>query len=485
MANNLPKIMNYINGELVPPNSKKYIDNIEPATGNTYSLIPDSDVIDVKNAIKSAEKAFKKWSNVSIEKRAEYLESISLKLLEKLEYLSKIESKDNGKPLKLAKSVDIPRAGKNFNFFASAIKHFHSESHEMVDQNNLNFTLKQPLGVVGAISPWNLPLYLFTWKIAPALAVGNTVVAKPSEITPMSAFELAKICIEVGLPKGVLNIVHGRGNIVGENIVNNDAVKAITFTGGTITGKRIAEIAAPKFKKLSLELGGKNPNIIFDDCDFDKMIQTTIKSSFANQGQICLCGSRIYVHENIYEKFKSKFIEEASKLKTGDPNLEDNDLGAIVSKEHLEKISSYINLAKNEGGTILFGGNKPKIEGRCKNGYFMSPTIIEGLGIDCRTNQEEIFGPVVTLQKFSTEEEALELANGTNYGLSATLWTQDISRVHRMVKEIQAGVIWVNAWMVRDLRTPFGGMKDSGVGREGGFEVLEFFTEKKNVSISY
>ena len=485
MANDLPKIMNYINGELVPPNSKKYIDNIEPATGNTYSLIPDSDVIDVKNAIKSAEKAFKKWSNLSIEKRAEYLESISLKLLEKLEYLSKIESKDNGKPLKLAKSVDIPRAGKNFNFFASAIKHFHSESHEMVDQNNLNFTLKQPLGVVGAISPWNLPLYLFTWKIAPALAVGNTVVAKPSEITPMSAFELAKICIEVGLPKGVLNIVHGRGNIVGENIVNNDVVKAITFTGGTMTGRRIAEIAAPKFKKLSLELGGKNPNIIFDDCDFDKMIQTTIKSSFANQGQICLCGSRIYVHENIYEKFKSKFIEEASKLNTGDPNLEDNDLGAIVSKEHLEKISSYINLAKNEGGTILFGGNKPKIEGRCKNGYFMNPTIIEGLGIDCRTNQEEIFGPVVTLQKFSTEEEALELANGTNYGLSATLWTQDISRVHRMVKEIQAGVIWVNTWMVRDLRTPFGGMKDSGVGREGGFEVLEFFTEKKNVSISY
>ena len=270
MANDLPKIMNYINGELVPPNSKKYIDNIEPATGKTYSLIPDSDVIDVKNAIKSAEKAFKKWSNVSIEKRAEYLESISLKLLEKLEYLSKIESKDNGKPLKLAKSVDIPRAGKNFNFFASAIKHFHSESHEMVDQNNLNFTLKQPLGVVGAISPWNLPLYLFTWKIAPALAVGNTVVAKPSEITPMSAFELAKICIEVGLPKGVLNIVHGRGNIVGENIVNNDAVKAITFTGGTMTGKRIAEIAAPKFKKLSLELGGKNPNIIFDDCDLIK-----------------------------------------------------------------------------------------------------------------------------------------------------------------------------------------------------------------------
>jgi len=485
MANNLPKIMNYINGELVAPNSKKYIENVEPATGNIYSLIPDSDEIDARNAIKSAEKAFKKWSNLSIEKRAKYLELISLKLLEKLDYLSKIESKDNGKPVKLAKDVDIPRAGKNFSFFASAIKHFNSKSHEMVEINNLNFTLKQPLGVVGAISPWNLPLYLFTWKIAPALAVGNTVVAKPSEITPMSAFELAKICIEVGLPKGVLNIIHGRGNVVGENIVNNDDIKAITFTGGTVTGKRIAEIAAPKFKKLSLELGGKNPNIIFDDCDFDKMIQTTIKSSFANQGQICLCGSRIYVHENIYEKFKSNFIEETSKLNIGDPDLEENDLGAIVSKEHLEKISSYIELAKNEGGTILFGGKKPDIEGRCKNGYFMTPTIIEGLGIDCRTNQEEIFGPVVTIQKFSTEKEALELANGTKYGLSATLWTQDISRVHRMVKEIQAGVIWVNTWMIRDLRTPFGGMKDSGVGREGGFEVLEFFTEKKNVSISY
>ena len=485
MTNDKPKIMNYINGELVVPNSKKYLNNFEPATGNVYSLTPDSNEIDVKNAINAAEKAFKDWSKLSIEKRSEYLQLISKKLLEKLDFLSDIESIDNGKPLKLAKSVDIPRAGKNFDFFASAIKHFYSESNEMVDQNNLNITLKQPLGVVGAISPWNLPLYLFTWKIAPALAVGNTVVAKPSEITPMSAFELSKICIEVGLPKGVLNIVHGRGNIVGENIVSDDSVKAITFTGGTMTGKRIAQIAAPKFKKLSLELGGKNPNIIFDDCDFDKMLKTTIKSSFANQGQICLCGSRIYIHENIYEKFKLKFIEEVSRLKIGDPKLEKNDLGAIVSKEHLDKIKSYIKLAKNEGGKILFGGESPDLKGRCENGYFMKPTIIEGLSINCRTNQEEIFGPVVTIQKFSTEQEALELANGTNYGLSATLWTKDISRVHRMVKDIQAGVVWVNTWMVRDLRTPFGGMKDSGIGREGGFNILEFFTEKKNISISY
>jgi len=339
--------------------------------------------------------------------------------------------------------------------------------------------------VVGCISPWNLPLYLFSWKIAPALAAGNCVVAKPSEVTPMTAYLLSELCIEAGLPKGVLNIVHGLGHSAGNAIVSHDKVKAISFTGGTQTGAHIARIAAPKFKKLSLELGGKNPNIIFADCDYDKMLSTTMRSSFANQGQICLCGSRIFVERPIYERFKKDFVERVKNLKVGDPNEKDSKMGAVVSKAHQEKVLSYVALAQEEGGTVLAGGKALTIEGRCKEGYFIAPTIIEGLDYNCRTNQEEIFGPVVTIMPFDKEEEVLMYANSVQYGLASTLWTSNISRATRMSQQLHAGIVWVNCWLLRDLRTPFGGVKASGVGREGGFHALDFFTEPKNVCIEY
>jgi aminomuconate-semialdehyde/2-hydroxymuconate-6-semialdehyde dehydrogenase len=401
---------------------------------------------------------------------------------ENLEALALAETNDNGKPLWLSKEVDIPRASANFRFFATGIMHFAAESHNMEDKA-VNYTLRQPIGIVGCISPWNLPLYLFTWKIAPALAAGNCVIAKPSEVTPVTAFLLSKICKEAGLPDGVLNIVHGTGAVTGEAIVKHPDIKAISFTGSTKAGERIASIAAPKFKKLSLELGGKNPNIIFADCDWQQMLFNTIRSSFGNQGQICLCGSRILVEESCYEKFKNDFVDWTKKLTVGDPLVEQSKQGAIVSKVHFDKIMRCIDLAKQEGGKILCGGNSIKLEGRCANGYFIQPTIIEGLNQTCETNQEEIFGPVVTIQSFKTEEEVLQLANATQYGLAASIWTQDISRANRVAAKVESGIIWINCWLLRDLRTPFGGMKNSGVGREGGWEALRFFTEAKNVCI--
>jgi aminomuconate-semialdehyde/2-hydroxymuconate-6-semialdehyde dehydrogenase len=394
------------------------------------------------------------------------------------------ESKDNGKPLKLAAQVDIPRAISNFEFFATGILHFASESHQM-EGLGVNYTLRKPIGVVACISPWNLPLYLFSWKIAPALAAGNTVVAKPSEVTPMTAYLLSEVCKEAGLPDGVLNIVHGLGHEVGEAMVKHPEVKAISFTGGTQTGKAIASIAAPMFKKLSLELGGKNPNIIFADCDFDDMLNTTLRSSFANQGQICLCGSRIFIERPLYEKFRDAFVERVSKMKVSNPNDPDAKLGAVVSEPHMHKVLSYVDLAREEGGTVLTGGHRVHLDAPFDNGYYIAPTVIEGLAYNCRTNMEEIFGPVVTLTPFDTEEEALQMANATEYGLSATLWTSNLKRAHRMANELQSGIVWINSWLVRDLRTPFGGMKNSGVGREGGWEALRFFTEAKNVFVKY
>jgi aminomuconate-semialdehyde/2-hydroxymuconate-6-semialdehyde dehydrogenase len=401
-----------------------------------------------------------------------------------LDKLAEAESKDNGKPIWLAKAVDIPRASSNFRFFGNAITQFASESHESVGQQAINYTLRQPIGVVGCISPWNLPLYLFTWKIAPAIAAGNCVVAKPSEVTPMTAYLLAKICNEAGLPKGVLNIVHGLGTTAGQAIIEHPDIKAISFTGGTATGAHIARVAAPMFKKLSLELGGKNPNIIFDDCDYEDMLITTIRSSFGNQGQICLCGSRIFVQNTIYEQFKKDFVNVVSKQKVGHPSAPDTKIGALVSKPHLEKVLSYVDIAKAEGGKVLYGGKQITVEGS-ENGYYMEPTIIEVQTDECRVNQEEIFGPVVTIMPFSTEDEVLQMANKVKYGLSATLWTNDLKRTMRMTNQLQAGMVWVNTWLMRDLRTPFGGVKDSGVGREGGFEALRFFTEAKNVCIKY
>jgi aminomuconate-semialdehyde/2-hydroxymuconate-6-semialdehyde dehydrogenase len=477
-------LQNYIGGELMAPVSGDYLKNYQPATGEVYSHIPDSDERDIELAVEAAKKAFPDWSNCGVDTRFNILMKVAQGIEDNLEAFAQAESMDNGKPVWLSRSVDIPRAIQNFRFFATAILHFGSESHYM-EGVAVNYTLRQPIGTVGCISPWNLPLYLFSWKIAPALATGNCVVAKPSELTPMTAYLLSKICVEAGLPAGVLNIVHGLGPKAGQPIIEHTQVKAISFTGGTSTGKRIAATAAPMFKKLSLELGGKNPNIIFADCDFDKMIKTTVASSFANNGQICLCGSRIYVERSIYDKFRDELVSRVSKMKVGDPFDKDTKLGALVSKQHLEKVQSYLELAKEEGGEILCGGELVEMKGDLKGGYYMRPAIIEGLSIGCRTNQEEIFGPVVTIEPFDTEEEALALANGTVYGLASTLWTNNLQRATRMAEGIHAGIVWINCWMVRDLRTPFGGVKNSGVGREGGMEALRFFTEPKNVCVKF
>ena len=480
----MQKILNYINGEYVDPLSKKWLDNYNPSNGEVYSHIANSNAEDVESAYQAAKEAFPKWSNTTIDERSRILLKIADLIEEKLVDLAEAEAKDNGKPLSLALVVDIPRASANFRFFGNAITQFASEAHESIGLNTINFTLRQPIGVVGCISPWNLPLYLFTWKIAPAIAAGNTVVAKPSEITPMTAFLLGEICTQAGLPKGVLNIVHGSGPSAGQAIVEHKNIKAISFTGGTKTGESIARTAAPMFKKLSLELGGKNPNLIFADCNYEKMLEVTVRSSFSNQGQICLCGSRIFVEKSIYEKFKKDFVEKVKQLKIGNPFDAETNIGALVSKPHLEKVESYIKLAKKEGGKILCGGNRVTIKG-FENGYYLEPTVIEVFDDQCRVNQEEIFGPVVTIMPFETEGEVLKMANSVKYGLSATLWTSDLNRTMRISKEIEAGIVWVNTWLNRDLRTPFGGMKDCGVGREGGFEALQFFTEAKNVCIRY
>ena len=478
----MEKILNYINGELVEPVGGSYLDNYNPSTGKVYSLIPDSEKSDIDNAVAAAKEAFKTWSITSKQERSNILMKLADTIEKYAEDLVKAESKDNGKPETLAAHVDIPRAPANIRFFAGAILHDSSEMHEM-DGIAINYTLRQPIGVAACISPWNLPLYLLTWKIAPALAAGNTVVAKPSEVTPMTAYLFSKICIEAGLPKGVLNIVHGLGAKVGDPLTTHPDTPIVSFTGGTVTGKHIATVTAPLFKKLSLELGGKNPNIIFADADFDKAVSMASRAAFTNQGQICLCGSRLFIQQDIYEKFKLALIEKTKKLKVGDPREDSSQLGAVVSKEHMEKILDKINLAKQLGGKILIGGEREILDGELKDGYYIQPTIIEGLSSDCDINQEEIFGPVVSLIPFETEEEVIGMANSTQYGLSASIFTENISKGHRVAGKIDSGVVWINTWLLRDLRIPFGGMKHSGVGREGGFKSLRFFTEPKNVCV--
>jgi len=478
----MDQILNYINGKLEKPISGSYLDNINPAEGKVYSSLPDSDFNDVQKAVSAASNAFLIWSTMPAEKRASVLLKIAELIDRDLDKLALAESIDQGKPLKLAKSVDIPRASANLRFYATASMHVSSASH-LMEGEAINYTTQTPIGIAGCISPWNLPLYLFTWKIAPALAAGCTVVAKPSELTPMTAFLFSKLCIEAGLPDGVLNIVHGLGSKVGQAIVEHPDVSVISFTGGTVTGKKIASTAAPMFKKLSLELGGKNPNIIFTDCDFEQAVSTSIHSSFSNQGEICLCGSRILVERSLYEKFVTEFVKRTKELAVGDPLETETRIGAMVSEAHMNKVLSYIEFAKTEGGKIICGGNQVSVSGRCATGYFIEPTIIVGLDQTCRTNQEEIFGPVVTIMPFDTEEEAINYANSNAYGLSATIWTENLKRAHRVSHHIKSGIIWVNCWLLRDLRTPFGGMKQSGVGREGGWEALQFFTETKNVCI--
>lgn len=478
----MTRIQNYIDGQFFDSEDGLSLDIIDPSSTEKIGTFPDSAQKEVNAAVKSAIEAFEHWSTSGPEYRSKWLFTLADAIESKLTEFAIAESRDSGKPLSVAKTVDIPRAVANFRFFAGAILHDQSEAY--VDRPSvLNYTLRQPLGVVGCISPWNLPLYLFSWKIAPALASGNCVIGKPSEVTPLTAHMLAETCVEIGFPRGVLNIVHGTGPRAGAAIVAHPDVKAISFTGGTATGRLISRIASESLKKVSLELGGKNPTIIFEDADLEAASTTAVRAAFSNQGQICLCGSRILIQASVFEQVKAKLIEKTKALTVGDPLESSTDMGAIVSKAHFDKVLHHIELARSEGGRILTGGQRLQVPGRCENGYFLAPTLIDGISHTCSANQDEIFGPVATLIPFETESEAIQVANDTKYGLSASIWTQDLNQAHRVSSKLSSGIVWVNCWMHRDLRTPFGGVKESGVGREGGVHALRFFTEAKNVCI--
>ena len=475
------KIENYIDGELVS-NSDNYIDLYNPSIGKKYGQCPNSSIKDLNSSITSSENAFNEWSQFSFKKRSSFLFKIADLLENELDDFAKAESLDNGKPLSLSTKLDIPRAIENLRFFADMVSNSQSAICK-TDKIGDNYILKQPLGIVGTISPWNLPLYLFTWKIAPALVSGNCVIAKPSEITPLTTYMFSQLCIKAKLPKGVLNILHGYGNQIGNEIVKHSSVKAISFTGGTSTGKKIAVECSKKFKKLNLEMGGKNPVIIFDDCNYSEMIKSVLKSSFLNQGQICLSGSRIYVQNGIYNKFKEDLIDGIKKLNIGNPFDSKSDQGAIVSKEHLDKIKNYIEISKKEECNILIGGKVPYINGECSEGWYFEPTLIENFNDSSKVNQDEIFGPVVTLNSFDNEEDALSKANNSEYGLASVIWTENLDRANKIANSIESGIVWINCWLERDLRTPFGGIKKSGLGKEGGEYALDFFTENKNVCV--
>ena len=473
---------NYIDGEQVPPVSGVYLDNYCPSTGKVYSKIPSSDKRDVDAAVGAAKAAFPSWSATPAEDRAKYLFKIADLIEARLSEFAEAESLDQGKTVGTAMMVDIPRAVANFRYYAGHILHSEEMATHQQGPGVLNFTNRKPYGVIGLISPWNLPLYLATWKIAPAIAFGNTCVLKPSELSPATAHMLGDIFTKAKLPKGVVNIVHGLGKNCGQALVEHQDIKVISFTGGTSTGLHLAQTTAPFMKKLSLELGGKNANIIFEDADIEETVDATVRSSFANQGEICLCGSRILVQRRIYNAWLNAFVTKTRSLYIGAPSDPRSFMGALVSKQHLEKVLGYIELAKKEGGRIETGGDVPTTIPKANaGGYFLRPTIITELNPTARCCQEEIFGPVVTVMPFDTEEEAIQIANGVTYGLSASIWTKDGRRANRVALALDTGYVWINCWLIRDLRCPFGGTKASGLGREGGKYAEDFYTDVKTI----
>lgn len=479
-------LTNFIAGREVPPVSGEHLDDVDPARGDVIARIPRSGAADVDAAVRAAREAFEgAWGRTPTTERARLLDAIADRIEARQEELAALESLDTGKPIKLAAGIDIPRAIANFRFFAGAIRHDRTDCHltDGPPGPALNYTLRRPLGVVGLISPWNLPLYLLSWKVAPALGMGNAVVAKPSELTPLTASALAEIVAEVGLPPGAFNLVHGLGPEAGQALVEHPRVAGVSFTGGTATGARVAATAAPVFKKLSLELGGKNPTLVFTDADLDRAVEGAVRAAFTNQGQVCLCGSRLLVERSVHDRFLEAFVARVRALRVGDPKDPTTDLGALVSRAHRDKVEGYLRLAREEGGRVLCGGERPSLPAPLDQGAFLTPAVVAGLPATCRTATEEIFGPVVTVHPFDSEAEALAMANGVRYGLSASVWTRDLDRAHRVAGALEAGMVWVNTWLLRDLRTPFGGVKDSGVGREGGAYSLEFFSEPRNVCI--
>jgi aminomuconate-semialdehyde/2-hydroxymuconate-6-semialdehyde dehydrogenase len=477
-------LKNYVNGQLVPPFSGEYLENKNPATGDVYSFIPDSNTEDIERAMEAATAAFKDWSICGVKKRYRILSRIADILEQNAEAFALADSIDTGKSITQSRTLDIPKTYSNLRFFANAVTHFSSEAFTK-EGESINYTLNQPIGVVACMTPWNSPIQFFTWKIAPALATGNCVIAKPSELAPMTIYMFSKACMEAGLPPGVLNIIHGDGEKTGRQILEHPKVKAISFTGGSKTGEAIALTAAKGMKKVLLEMSGKNAAIVFEDCDFEKTIFGVLQSAFYHQGQKSVSTSRILVQRSIYEQFREEFVKRTRFMKVGNPLSVVTNIGPLISELHLEKVKSYIALAMMEGGTVLCGGEPLELTGKFEKGFFMKPTVIENLEPTARTNQEEIFGPVVTLIPFDTEAEAVEYNDATPFGLSATIWTRDISKAHRVAEQLEVGMVWINSWLERDLRTPYAGVKRSGIGTKGGFEDLKFFTRIKNVCVRY
>ncbi len=477
------KILNFIGGEYSGARSGKFLNNTNPATGEAMGELPDSDAVDVVMAIQAAHRAAEKWAKTPSAERSRLLNLIADRIEQRADEFAKLEALDVGKPKWLAREVDVPRAILNFRFFAAKILTEETGGFDS-DGALVQYSLRQPVGVCGLISPWNLPLYLLTWKLAPCLAMGNAAVCKPSELTPLTAHLLSEIVSDI-LPPGVCNIVYGRGETAGAALVQHPGVPLISFTGGTDTGIKITQSSAPQLKKLSLELGGKNANIVCKDADLSAAVKGSIRAAFLNSGQICLCGSRLYVQEDIYDSFMKEFREQTAALKIGDPMADDTFIGPLVNGQQREKSLAAIQQATREGAKVTVGGRVPEtLPQQLRGGFYLEPTVIEDLDHCSDLWANEIFGPIVTVQTFKLPQDAIKWANTSTYGLSASVWTRDVSRAHKMAREIQAGTVWVNTWAKRDPRVPFGGVKHSGIGREGGDHSLDFYSELKTVCLA-